>query len=188
MMLIKTETGLGDFIEAISICDDLDPQDIRDMSISDFKQLREAREFLLEKPTMDFKKTFTLNGQKYGIEPELNLMSTGVFIDCEQFKRDTNANLHNLIALIYRPIISEDESGWTIEPHRSAGFEKRANLFKDHLSIEIVFGALFFFSLVSMTSLHHSLASLGKEMMDEVKMMMKEEEMILKKLTEENGK
>jgi hypothetical protein len=111
-----------------------------------------------------------------------------VFIDCEQFKRDTNANLHNLIALIYRPIISEDDQSYQIAPHHSSGFERRANLFKDNLSIEVVFGALFFFSLVSMTSLHHSLASLGKEMMNEVRTMMKEEEMILKKLTEESGK
>lgn len=188
MMLIKTETGLGDFIEAISICDDIDPEDIRQMPISEFKELREARQFLLEKPNADFRRTFELRGQKYGIEPELNLMSTGVFIDCEQFKRDTNANLHNLIALIYRPITSEDDHSYAIEPHKSSGFERRANLFKDNLSIEVVFGALFFFSMVSMTSLHHSLASLGKELMDEVKMMIAEEEVILKKLTEENGK
>jgi len=187
--MIKTETGLGDFIEAISICDDLDPEDIRQMPLSEFNKLKKEKEFLLEKPSPDFKRTFILQGVKYGIEPELNLMSTGVFIDCEQFKRNTNENLHNLIALIYRPITAtENEHSYQIEPHKSAGFEKRANLFKNHLSIEIVFGALFFFSVVLMQSLNHSLVSLGLELMEEVKMMIMEEAATLKKLTEKNGK
>jgi hypothetical protein len=93
-----------------------------------------------------------------------------------------------LIALIYRPITAETDGSYQIEPHKSAGFEKRANLFKDHLSIEIVFGALFFFSVVLMRSLNHSLVYLGLELMEEVKMMMKEEAEILRKLTEESGK
>ena len=37
-----------------------------------------------------------------------------------------------------------------IEKHKAEGFEKRANLFKEKISVEAVMGAVLFFSLVEM--------------------------------------
>ena len=79
--------------------------------------------------------------------PDMTLIEAGVFIDAEQFKDDSIVNLHLITALIYRPIIKEDGDEYIIEKHKAEGFEKRANLFKDRVSIEMVMGAvLFFFS------------------------------------------
>lgn len=188
LMTIQNSTDLGSFIEAIAICDDIDPQDIRQMSIAEFNQLKESRSFLLTIPGNDFKRIIEIDGVEYGIEPELNLISTGVFIDCEQFKRDTNANLHNLVALVYRPVIEKNGEDYKIKAHEAQGFEKRANLFKNKVSIEAVFGAILFFSLASMTSLHHTLAYLTQDLLKEVKMMTEEGQMILKQYQEESGK
>ena len=76
-------------------------------------------------------------------------MTSGVFIDCEQFRRSTNENLHNLCALMWRPITKWTGGGdYEIENHKIKGFDKRAELFKNRLSIEFVKGGILFFSLL----------------------------------------
>jgi hypothetical protein len=80
----------------------------------------------------------------------MTLMEAGVFIDAEQFKEDSIENLHLLTALVYRPIIKEEGEDYEIEKHKAEGFEKRANLFKEKISVEAVMGAVLFFSLVEM--------------------------------------
>jgi hypothetical protein len=86
-----------------------------------------------------------------------------VFIDAEQFKDDSIVNLHLITALIYRPIIKEDGDEYVIEKHKAEGFEKRANLFKDRVSIEMVMGAVLFFSLVEMRLLEDIITSFIQE-------------------------
>lgn len=161
---IQTENQITRFIESISVALDCDPQEIRDMQIKDYKSLQEKMAFISKEPDTDVRTTFEINGKKYGLIPDMTLMSAGVFLDAEQFKLDPMANLHYTIALIYRPIISEDEEGYQIAEHRAEGFEARANLFKDNLSIEVVLGAVLFFSLHAMESSIDLLTSLGQSL------------------------
>jgi hypothetical protein len=77
------------------------------------------------------------------------------------------ANLHNLLALIYRPVLRELPDGeYEIEEHKAQGFEKRASVFKS-LSIETVLGAVLFFSLLATESsiafLHYSSQKMKEE-------------------------
>lgn len=167
MQLVESETELGKFIECISIALDCDPQDIRDMPYKDYVHLQSRMGFLSKQPLQDIQKILEIDGVKYGIEPDMNLISTGVFIDAEQFKQDSNLNLHNILALIYRPItkwVSDDE--YEIEPHMARGFDKRANLFKNKLSIDVVFGATLFFSVIGMELSVRMLESFTKEVME----------------------
>lgn len=148
ILTIQTENEFNQFIEAISICEDIDPDVLRNIPLKDLKSKIIDYQFLKTEPDVDFKRTFTIGEVEYGIEPELSLMSSGVFIDCEQFRRNTNENLHNLCALVWRPIIKWSGEEYEIEPHNARGFEKRANIFKENLSIEFVKGGLLFFSLL----------------------------------------
>lgn len=148
ILTIQTDNEFTQFIEAISICEDIDPEDLRNIPLKELKQKITDYQFLKTEPDADFKTTFSIDGVEYGIEPELALMSGGVFIDCEQFRRNTNENLHNLCALVWRPITKWSGEEYEIEPHKAVGFEKRANLFKNKLSIEFVKGGLLFFSLL----------------------------------------
>jgi len=148
ILTIQTDNEFTQFIEAISICEDTDPDELRNIPLKELKSKIIDYQFLKREPDPDFKKTFTIDGVEYGIEPELSLMSSGVFIDCEQFRKNTNENLHNLCALVWRPITKWSGEEYEIEPHTARGFEKRANLFKNKLSIEFVKGGLLFFSLL----------------------------------------
>lgn len=152
MMLIDTTNEITKFVEQISICLDVDTEEVRSMSYSEYKDLQSKMSFLAQEPKAEMDLIIEVEGRKYGLIPDMSLISAGVFIDAEQFKLEPMANLHNLLALIYRPIVRELPDGeYEIEEHKAQGFEKRATLFKS-LSIETVLGAVLFFSLLGTES------------------------------------
>jgi len=150
IMLIQSENPITRFIESVSIVLDCDPQELRDLPFSEYQELQKKMEFLQHEPVREVENIIEIDGKRYGLEPDMSLITAGVFIDAEQFKQDPVVNLHNTLALIYRPIIKEDGDEYEIEPHQAKGFEKRANLFKSRLSIEVVLGTVLFFSLLGM--------------------------------------
>lgn len=150
MMLVQSDSNVTKFIECVAIALDCDPQEIRDMPYKDYHILQEKMSFIGREPGKDVETIIEVDGVRYGLEPDISLISAGVFIDAEQFKQDPIVNLHNTLALIYRPITVERGSEYEIEPHQSKGFEKRAQLFRDKVSIETVLGATVFFSLLGM--------------------------------------
>lgn len=149
MMLIETENDITRFIQQISIALDIDSEDIRKLSLLEFKKLQENMAFLSQKVEADLSPIIEIDGKKYGLIPDMGTVDAGTFIDAEQFKEDTILNLHNLVALIYRPVIKQDGDEYEIERHKAEGFERRANLFKEKVSIETVMGAVVFFSSVA---------------------------------------
>lgn len=168
MMLVETDNEITKFIECISIALDCDPQDIRDMPYSQYSELQKKMSFISKEPKNEVKEIIEVDGVRYGLEPDMSLITTGVFIDAEQFKQDPIVNLHNTLALIYRPITFEDGPIYEIEEHKAQGFEKRANLFRDKLSIEVVLGATLFFSLLGMELSTHTLEYFTNQMMQEM--------------------
>jgi hypothetical protein len=149
MMLIETENDITRFIQQISIALDIDSEEIRKLSLLEFKKLQENMSFLSVKVEADLSPIIEIDGKKYGLIPDMGTVDAGTFIDAEQFKEDTILNLHNLVALIYRPVIKQDGDEYEIERHKAEGFERRANLFKEKVSIETVMGAVVFFSSVA---------------------------------------
>lgn len=149
MMLIESTNEISKFIQQISIALDIDQEKIRAMSLNEFNDLQTKMSFLSQSVNSEVVPIIEVNGRKYGLIPDMSTVDAGTFIDAEQFKEDTIANLHNLVALIYRPVIRQDGDDYEIERHKAEGFEKRANLFKDNVSIEIVMGAVLFFSAIA---------------------------------------
>lgn len=143
---IQTENELTRLIEQISILSDTDSEEIRQMSPRDFNTLSAELFFLSEDLKPEVKLKFELDGKKYGIIPDLNFITTGEFVDAENWKADPITNIHLLCAMLYRPIVSEDGDEYEIEPHQSKGFLKRADLFLNKLAITVPYGAVLFFS------------------------------------------
>lgn len=168
IMSIETDLEISRFITTMSILLDKDSEEIRSMNIKDYKKLVAKTKFLSEEPKSIIKRKITIGNKSFGLIPDMTLMEAGVFIDADQFKSDPIKNLHLLVALIFRPIKSESEGGeYEIEEHRSEGFLKRAELFKESVKIEEVMGAVLFFSLIEMTLLSNLMDSLGEEMKGE---------------------
>lgn len=164
IMMIETDSQITKFIESVAIILDIDPADIRKMSFSEYDDLRASMGFLSKEPESVIENIIEIKGKKYGLIPDFDTIDAGTFIDAEQFKEDPIKNLHYVLALIYRPVISQDEDGeYKIEEHKVEGFEKRANLFRDEVSIENVLGSVLFFSLKEMNLLISLVDSLTKE-------------------------
>jgi len=173
IMSIQTDNELTRFIESMAICLDIDPQDIRNLPYKDYKSLQQRFQFISQEPESDIVYRFEIDGKRFGLMRDMNLMTAGLFIDAEEFKKDAIINLHSTVALIYRPIVSETEDDWVVEEHKSVGFERRANLFKEKLSITTVMGAVLFFSLLAMELSISSLESFQKTYLQEEKKMKK---------------
>lgn len=167
IMSIQTDNEITKFVETISICFDIDPQEIRTLSLSDFRDLQSKMSFLSQDPETEVVNIIEVDGVEYGLIPDMNVITAGEFIDAEQFKLNAMDNLHNLVALIYRPITKKLPSGeYEIDLHKTQGFERRANLFKEKVSIQIVLGSVLFFSLLATELSTNFLTSLHQKMME----------------------
>jgi len=171
LLLVETENKISQSIEKIAIICDCDPEDIRALPYGEYLKLSEKLSFIDVEPKGEVETKLEIDGIVYGLEPEMNLMSAGVFTDGEQFKQDPIVNLHLTLALIYRPITKDLDDSYEIEPHKAQGFEKRANLFRDRLSIQTVLGACLFFSTLGIELSIISLESFNTMMKEEVQTM-----------------
>jgi hypothetical protein len=93
--------------------------------------------------------TFKFDGVEYGLENNWGKMAWGAWIDLEVYSTDNiNQNLHKIMAILYRPIVSRKNGKYTIEKYNSETIEERAELFKE-LPLKYWTGAAdFFFSIV----------------------------------------
>jgi hypothetical protein len=97
--------------------------------------------------------TFEFNGVEYGLENNWGSMSFGAWVDFEVFSQDPINNIHRIMSIMYRPILSKDNKDpkkYTIEPYKSEQIEERANLFLDLPVRSWVGSAGFFFQIVEL--------------------------------------
>lgn len=146
---IDTDSPVTQMIEQISILADIDPVEVRAMSMTDFRKLQDEITFIQTSPTAEVTLKFELDGKRYGMIPQLDFISTGEWMDAETWKDDSIGNIHLYAALLYRPIVKEDGEVYEIEPHKPSGFLERANLFKEKLSITMIHGTVLFFSSIA---------------------------------------
>lgn len=143
---IETDSEVTRIIEQISILTDVDPAEIRKLKMKEFAQMQSEASFIYTQPKAEVTIKFEIDGKKYGMIPHLDFITTGEWMDAENWKDRPIENLHLYAALLYRPIISEDGEDYKIEDHKSDGFMKRAELFRNKLSINVIHGAVLFFS------------------------------------------
>lgn len=143
---VQNESEVARIIETVSILTDKDPGELRQMKVNDFRDLQSQFSWASTPPKPDIEIKFEIDGIKYGMIPQLDFITAGEWLDCESWKDDSVKNMHFYAALLYRPIVKESESTYEIEPHKTAGFIERANLFLQRLSITKCYGAVLFFS------------------------------------------
>lgn len=100
-----------------------------------------------EAPFVD---TFKIDDVEYGFFPNWRELSFAEFVDMDTIANKTGDEqlnmLHILMAIMYRPIKEKrSEHDFDIEKYDIKTINKRAELFKNKLNINIVLGAMFFF-------------------------------------------
>jgi hypothetical protein len=90
-------------------------------------------------------KSVTIDGVKYGFIPSLDDMAYGEYLDLVEYtKKNMWDKMPTIMAMMYRPVISESGSTYAIEKYNGTN-EDRVELFNLYLTMDCVFGAISFF-------------------------------------------
>jgi len=90
------------------------------------------------------KRIIEVEGKRYGFHPNLEEITLGEYADIETFiKNDIEKNMPEVMAILYRPIVEEENDVYTIEAY-DGNISIRAEQMKK-MSVEQVQSALVFF-------------------------------------------
>jgi hypothetical protein len=103
------------------------------------RTLLNVMQILNDKP--DFIHRFEFNGVEYGFIPNLNDITTGEFIDLDEYIKD-GKQLHKIAAILYRPIIKQNGKLYDIEKYEGTSKYADTMLKVDY---KVILGALVFF-------------------------------------------
>lgn len=109
----------------------------------------------------EFKQTFTMHGEKFGMIPNFDKMSMREWTNLCKWEGDKIENYHRIMAILYRPIASEDKSGnYTLTNYEGT---EEYHLKMLDLPMDIVNGVMVFFSLIASELQINIQASTSKE-------------------------
>ena len=90
-------------------------------------------------------KSITIDKVKYGFIPSLDDMAYGEYLDLVEYtKKNMWDKMPTIMAMMYRPIVSESGETYAIEKYNGTN-EDRVELFNIYLTMDCVFGAISFF-------------------------------------------
>lgn len=141
-------------------------QEVDKISIEDLKSISEAIDLALGQ-TVAFTPTFKLYDIKMGMMPnfEKDKVSAKEYVDMTAYGGEVE-NLHKLMAVLFRPIVKEDLTGYKIAEYK--GTEEYANVMKS-MPLSIVNSSLVFFSSLANELEQHIQKFIQAEQKREVK-------------------
>jgi hypothetical protein len=163
MKVLKDKEEIHDVEKVIRILNCLTDVPKKELYSLDIKSIGKLNshltKFLETLPNDEIKHFIEVEDKEYGFHPCLKDMTLGEFVDLETYMKDIDQNLHNILSVLYRPVISKDNKGkYRIEDYEPN--EERANLFKKHLTVDDFNGASVFFYNLGMELSSNSLKSL----------------------------
>ena len=121
------------------------PKDlINQLELKDVALIMSKMAELQAEQNSSLKRVIEVKGKRYGFHPNLDEITLGEFADIETFiKSDIEKNLPELMAILYRPIVEENNDVYTIKAY-DGDISIRAEEMKQ-MSAEQVQSALVFF-------------------------------------------
>ena len=142
---------------------------LEDLLDSEFDQIQYLAAYITQlfptKESIKFIDRFEIDGIDYGFFPSWKELTFAEFIDmdtiCNKKPEEILDFLHILAAIMYRPIIKEDNlHQFEIEKYNIDSVFKRSELFKNKLKIDVILGAQFFFIKFAEKYLNYTQTSL----------------------------
>ena len=110
--IMKME-GLNDFDKAVQLIADLNNIDIKDVRALPIKDVEKISIKLMSifhndetEYSLDELRVISIDGVEYGLEPNFDKIETGAYIDLTSLLPDVESNLHQIMAILYRPIVN----------------------------------------------------------------------------------
>tara|TARA_R100000664_G_scaffold4825_2_gene9550 strand:+ start:2119 stop:2760 length:642 start_codon:yes stop_codon:yes gene_type:complete len=143
------------------------PKDlIKQLELKDVALIMSKLSELQAKQDSSLKRIVEINGKRYGFHPNLDEITLGEYADIEtMIKNDIEKNMPEVMAILYRPIVEENNDVYTIEAY-DGNISIRAEEMKK-MSAEQVQSALVFFyhfATILLLTLESSLTEVLKEM------------------------
>ena len=126
----------------IEIFTNLNRKQIKNVNQSDYKWMLDQIDTALNQDA-EFKNTFEIGAVKFGFIPNLDKCTTGEYTDLRKYQEGGIETMHNLMAVLFRPIIKTDKFK-NYEIISYFGTEQFADTMKK-MPLSIVNGALVFF-------------------------------------------
>jgi hypothetical protein len=140
-----SETKTKEAEETIAALSTIPKQLIKQLELKDIAAIMSKLSEFQQQQDSSLKRIIEIDGKRYGFHPDLESISLGEWADLETFiKQDIEKNLPEVMAILYRPITEETESGvYTIAAY-DGNITIRAEEMKK-MSAEQVQSALVFF-------------------------------------------
>lgn len=140
-----------DIFEKIAILTDEDPEELKLMDVASFGRLTAALAWVHILPNEDARKDMiVIDDIEYGFIDKLSSLSLGEWIDIENYLKDPIKNLHKLMAIFYRPLLTTLKDGTRItDDYDITQASNNANTFLTKMNVSDCYGSLVFFSLIA---------------------------------------
>ena len=91
--------------EIISLFCKIEKEFIKKLKLKDKKVLVDKiNKFVNSKNETSLEKRIKFKGRQYGFIPNLSKITTGEFVDIEEYGKDINKNLHRIMSVLYREV------------------------------------------------------------------------------------
>ena len=134
-------------LEILSVICGLEKEMVDRMEVKSLKKIFKTLSFLNKKmpDEKELIKKVEWNGKKYGFIPNLSEITMGEYIDIEENCKTAEKNLHKIMSILYRPIVKETKTRYSIENYNPD--DERNQEFLDFPILPSVSALSFFFHL-----------------------------------------
>jgi len=144
---------------------DVPPNYLSKLDISIYTDIRNELYKLINISDSPLKRIITIDGKKYGFEPNLGEMEYGAYLDLMKYKEvKIDENWAELMSILYRPVTSQIGELYEIETYKG---KLDKELFMN-VPMDVHFGAMFFFLHMYLDLLKDIQNSLKKELVKKV--------------------
>ena len=129
-------------LKVISIICDMSFELVSTIAVNDIDKIYDAIDLMFkEAHTIEH---FTIDGIKFGFIPNLETISSGEFIDLEDYLKE---DIFKAMAVMYRPITKQHKDLYAIEKYKGA--EKYADVMRNAPTSAYIGATVFFYSLLN---------------------------------------
>ena len=130
--------------ETIAALSNIPKKLIKQLELKDIVTIMNAVSSMQQQQDSSLKRIIEVEGKRYGFHPDLNSITLGEWADIESFmKKDIQNYLPECMAILYRPIVEETDSGvYTIKAYDgdiSIRAEKMKNMAAEQVQSALVF-------------------------------------------------
>ena len=164
-----SETKTKEAEETIAALSTIPKQLIKQLELKDVVAIMSKLTEFQQKQNSSLKRIIEIDGKRYGFHPDLDSITLGEWADLETFiKQDIEKNLPEVMAILYRPITEETDSGvYTIAAY-DGNITIRAEQMKKMSAEQVQSAVVFFWHLGNVLLM--TLPSFLMERLKEMKM------------------